>query len=157
MEIRSAVEVDVPEILRMMRDFARFEGLEEYFEATDDGLRDALFGPQAHVEVLVAVEDDAFSGYALFYPNYASFRGQKGYYLEDLYVDPEFRGRKLGEAFLREIARRGSMRGFKRIDFQVLEWNMPAIGFYEKLGADRDDTERHFKFTDEAFARLAAG
>jgi ribosomal protein S18 acetylase RimI-like enzyme len=157
MEIRSAKEGDVPEIIRMMRDFARLEELEEYFEATVDGLREALFGPQAYVEVLVAVENDAFAGYALFYPNYTSFRGQKGYYLEDLYVDPEFRGRKLGEAFLREIARRGSKRGFKRIDFQVLEWNVPAIGFYEKLGADRDDTERHFKFTDEAFARLAAG
>lgn len=157
MEIRSATVGDVPEIIRMMRDFARFEELEEYFEATDEALRDALFSPNAYIEVLVAVENDTFAGYALFYPNYASFRGQKGYYLEDLYVDPEFRGRKLGEAFLREIARRGSEKGFKRIDFQVLEWNAPAIGFYKKFGADRDDTERHFKFTDEAFARLAAG
>ena len=157
MEIRSAEEGDVPKIIRMMRDFARFEELEEYFEATDDGLRDALFGYQAYVEALIAEEDGTYAGYALFYPNYATFRGQKGYYLEDLYIASEFRGRGLGEAFLREIARRGLRRGFKRIDFQVLEWNAPAIGFYQRLGADRDDTERHFKFTDEAFARLAAG
>ena len=146
----------MPAVIKVFGGVARFEELEEYFEATDDILRDALFGPHAYIEVLVAAENDIFAGYALFYPSYASFRGQKGHYLEDLYVDPEFRGRKLGEAFLREIACRGSERGFKRIDFQVLEWNAPAIGFYEKLGADRDDTERHFKFTDEAFARLAA-
>ena len=157
MEIRIVEERDVPEIIRMMRDFARFEGLQEFFEATEDNLNDALFGTGAYVEALVAEEDGAYAGYALFYPNYATFRGQKGYYLEDLYVSPEFRGRRVGEAFLREIARRGSQRGFKRIDFQVLEWNAPAIGFYEKLGAARDEAERHFKFTDEAFARLAAG
>ena len=109
------------------------------------------------LEALVAEENGTCSGYALYYPNYASFRGQKGYYLEDLYVAAEFRGRGVGEAFLREIARRGSQRGFKRIDFQVLGWNAPAIGFYERLGAHRDETERHFKFTDVAFAQLAAG
>ena len=139
----------------MMRDFARFEELEEYFEANEEHLRDVLFGPQAYVEALVAEESGKYAGYALFYPNYASFRGQKGYYLEDLYVAAEFRGSGLGEAFLQQIARRGSERGYKRIDFQVLEWNAPAIGFYEKLGARRHDTERHFKFTDEAFVRLA--
>ena len=155
MKIREAEERDVSEIIRLMRDFARFEELEEYFEATEGHLRDALFGPEAFVEALVAEEGGGYAGYALYYPNYASFRGQKGYYLEDLYVASEFRGSGLGEAFLREIARRGVARGFKRIDFQVLEWNAPAIGFYEKLGAHRDDTERHFKFTDEAFARLA--
>ena len=139
----------------MMRDFARFEELEEYFEATEDHLHDVLFGPAAYVEALVAEENGTCAGYALYYPNYASFRGQKGLYLEDLYVAAEFRGLGVGEAFLREIARHGSQRGFKRIDFQVLEWNAPAIGFYEKLGAHRDEAERHFKFTDEAFARLA--
>ena len=155
MDIRGAEERDVAEIIRMMRDFARFEELEEYFEATEERLRDVLFGPDRFVETLIAEEGGTVAGYALFYPNYASFRGQKGYYLEDLYVAPEFRGRGLGEAFLREIARRGSQRGFERIDFQVLEWNAPAIGFYEKLGAVRDESERHFKFTDSAFARLA--
>ena len=157
MELRSAAEGDVPEIIRMMRDFARFEELEEYFEATNEALRDVLFGAQAYVEALIAEEAGTHAGYALFYPNYTTFRGQKGFYLEDLYIAPEFRGRGLGEAFLREIARRGSKRGFKRIDLQVLDWNAPAIGFYQRLGADRDDAERHFKFTDEAFARLAAG
>ena len=155
MKIRMAEEQDISEIIRMMRDFARFEELEENFEADEEHLRDVLFGPQAYVEAFVAEEGGKYAGYALFYPNYASFRGQKGYYLEDLYVASEFRGHGLGEAFLRQIACRGSERGFRRIDFQVLEWNAPAIGFYGKLGARRDDTERHFKFTDEAFVRLA--
>ena len=141
----------------MMRDFARFEELEEYFEATEGPLHDVMFGNRAFVEALVAEEDGTYAGYALYYPNYASFRGQKGLYLEDLYVAAQFRGRGLGEAFLRQIARRGVELGCKRIDFQVLEWNTGAIGFYEKLGAYHDDSERHFKFTDAAFAQLAAG
>ncbi len=157
MKIREAEERDVSKIIHMMRDFAKFEKLEKYFEAEDRHLMPVLFGPQAYVEALVAEHGGKYAGYALFYPNYASFRGQKGYYLEDLYVAAEFRGSGLGEAFLRHIARKGADRGFYRIDFQVLEWNTPAIGFYEKLGALRDETERHFKFTDEAFAHLAEG
>ena len=81
----------------MMRDFARFEELEEYFEATEDHLHDVLFGPAAYVEALVAEENGTCAGYALYYPNYASFRGQKGLYLEDLYVAAEFRGLGVGE------------------------------------------------------------
>lgn len=155
MKIREADDRDVSEIIRMMQDFAKFEDLEEYFWANDEHLRDVLFGPEAYVEALIAEKDGKYAGYALFYPNYASFRGQKGYYLEDLYVASEFRGHGLGEAFLRRVARRGAARGFERIDFQVLEWNAPAVGFYERLGAQRDDKERHFKFTEEAFAQLA--
>lgn len=157
MKIREAEERDISGIILMMREFSRFEHLEKYFEANDEQLRDVLFGPEAFVEALVAEGRGNYAGYALFYPNYASFRGQRGYYLEDLYITAEARGSGLGEAFLRQIARRGSARGFKRIDFQVLDWNDPAIRFYEKLGAYRDDTERHFKFTDDSFARLAAG
>jgi len=142
-------------MLRLMREFAEFEELGQYFEATEDRLREAIFGEDAVAEALVAVEEDVFAGYAIFFTYFASFRAQKGYYLEDLYVDAAFRGRGVGEALIRAIAAKGASRGFERIDFQVLEWNAAAIRFYEKLGAQRDDTERHFKFTDEAFERLA--
>jgi ribosomal protein S18 acetylase RimI-like enzyme len=155
MEIRNPEEAEIPAILSMMLDFARFEGLEEFFEATETRLRSALFGPDAFVESLVAKVDGEYAGYAIFYPNFSTFRGQKGYYLEDLYVDPAFRGKRIGEALIRTIAARGAARGFERIDFQVLEWNTAAILFYEKLGGRPDDTERHFKLTDEAFRLLA--
>lgn len=154
MNIREAAETDLPQIVRSIGDFARFERLEAYLEVTEDSLREAIFGPAAFVECLIAEESGDAAGYALYYRNFSSFRGQPGFFLEDLYVDERFRGRGLGLAFLKEIARRGRSRGIVRIDFQVLEWNTPAIKFYEKLGAVRDDEERHFKFAGDAFALL---
>ena len=139
----------------MIREFAAFENLSEFCEVTAESLTDALFGANACVEGLLAFSgDESAIGYALFYENYASFRGQRGFYLEDLYVKPAFRGRKIGEAFLKRIAEIAASRNFRRIDFLVLDWNEPAIKFYGKLGAVRDESERHFKFTDEAFEKL---
>jgi len=103
---------------------------------------------------LLAFSRDEPIGYALFYQNFASFRGQRGFYLEDLYVKPEFRGQKIGEAFLKKLAQIARQRNFRRIDFLVLDWNEPAIKFYEKLGAKIDADERHFRFVDEAFEKL---
>jgi ribosomal protein S18 acetylase RimI-like enzyme len=91
----------------------------------------------------------------LFYPCFASFSGQMGLYLEDIYVKPSHRGQGVGEAMLRRLAQTARERACERIDFQVLDWNTPAIRFYEKLGAVRNDDERHFKFSGEAFERLA--
>ena len=155
MEIREANDSDVAAILKLMRDFASFEKLEQYFEATEERMREALFGIDAVAQALLAESNGVPAGYAIFFPYFATFRGQKGYYLEDLYVDPAFRGAGVGEAMIRRIAAKGRERGFERMDFQVLEWNSRAIRFYEKLGAERDDSERHFKFTDDAFRRLA--
>ena len=157
MEIRDAKREDVPAIHRLMKDFADFEDLGRYFESTEEKLGDALFGPDAVAEAMVAELHGAIAAYAVFFPYFATFRGQKGYYLEDLYVDQALRRGGVGEALLRRIAARGRERGFERIDFQVLAWNEMAIGFYEKLGAAHHDSERHIKFTDEAFARLADG
>ena len=154
-EIRNAVLHDIPQIVELMRRFAEYERLLDHFEATEESLADAMFGHEAFVNGLVADNNGRLAGYALFYQNYATFRGQRGMYLEDIYISPEFQGKGIGEAMLRRLAKIAIDRGCGRIDFQVLEWNRPAISFYEKLGAVRDDTERHFKFTDEAFRRLA--
>jgi ribosomal protein S18 acetylase RimI-like enzyme len=153
-QIRRPVEGEIPKIIGLMRDFAEFEGLSEYLTITEEVLSRALFGDNSFVELLVASDGDLFVGYAIFYPHFSSFRGQSGYYLEDIYIDKVFRGRGVGEAMLREIARMGKDRGFERIDFQVLEWNESAIAFYKDLGAVSDDDERHYKFTDDAFIRL---
>lgn len=151
--LRATIE-HIPAILRMMREFAEFEKLDRQFEATQDRLAAALFGESSVAEALVAVDGTEFAGYAVFYPNFATFRGQRGFYLEDLYIRPEYRGRGLGESFLGEIARIGLARGYERIDFNVLDWNEPAIAFYKKLGAVHDPDDLHFKLTDEAFKAL---
>jgi len=138
-----------------MRDFAAFEELSEYFEATTEQLAAAMFGEHAFVNGLVAEDNGKVIAYALFYQNYATFRGQRGMYLEDLFISQAHRGSGIGEAMIRRVAQIAKQQGCERIDFQVLEWNSSAIGFYEKLGADREETERHFKFTDAAFEKLA--
>ncbi len=92
-----------------------------------------------------------------FYPNFSSFRGERGIYLEDIYIKPEFRGAGAGKLLLSEVARIAAERGFERMDFQVLDWNTPAIEFYKRLGAVCNADETHFKFSGEAFAALALG
>ena len=153
-QIRKSTPSEVPTIVRLMRDFAEFEDLGEYCEITEDRLFDVMFGDDAFVEGLVAFHQGEAVAYALFYPYFASFRGQCGFYLEDIFIAEDFRRNGLGEAMVRIIARLAKKRGFERIDFQVLEWNAPAVKFYEKLGALRDDSERHFKFIDKSFQSL---
>lgn len=153
-QIKDPVESECLDILKLMSKFAEFEGLSEFFDVTERILRETIFGKDKFVESLVAVSEDRVVGYSLFFPYFSSFRGKLGYYLEDIYVDPEFRGNGVGKAMLKKIAHRGKLRGFDRIDFQVLAWNEPAIRFYEGLGATRDEAERRFKFTDDAFSRL---
>ncbi len=155
-KILSAHEEDIPEILELMRAFAEFEKLSEFCTVDEPRLREAMFGDKGFVEGLVARDNGRAVGYALFYPNFSSFRGQRGFYLEDIYVSPAYQGKRIGEAMLKAIAASARSRGFERIDFQVLDWNTSAIGFYVKLGAVRDDSERHFKFTDAAFDSLAS-
>jgi ribosomal protein S18 acetylase RimI-like enzyme len=152
--IRKAAEADVSKIIELLREFAEFEDLSEYCETTEEKLCDAMFGAKAFVEGLLAFDGETPIGYAIFYPNFASFRGQRGVYLEDVYIKTDYRGKGIGEAMLKQIARTGADGGAVRMDFQVLDWNDAAIKFYKKLGAEMDESERHFKFTDQAFVNL---
>lgn len=153
-QIRKSTPDEVPAIVRLMRDFAEYENLLDYCEITEERLHEVMFGENGFVEGLVAFHGDEPIAYAMFYPYFASFRGQCGFYLEDIFIAEDFRRNGLGEAMVRIIARLAKQRGFERIDFQVLEWNTPAVRFYEKLGAIRDDSERHFKFIDRSFSSL---
>lgn len=155
MNIIPATSEHIPAILELLREFAEYENLSEYATATEERFHTALFGDGATAEAVVAVVDDAPVGYAVFYPNFSTFRGQRGIYLEDIYMTPAHRRGGAGELMLRHIARLAKERGYERIDFQVLDWNTPAINFYKKHGAVIDDSERHFKFTDDAFRELA--
>jgi ribosomal protein S18 acetylase RimI-like enzyme len=154
-KIKPADENNIRQIIALIREFAEYENLSDFCEVTEERLRTALFGERKVAEAIIVFSDETAAAYAIFYPHFASFRGQRGIYLEDIYITREFRGRGVGEAMLRYIAKAGKERGFERIDFQVLEWNAPAIKFYEKLGAARDEEERHFRFVGESFARLA--
>ncbi|MGH9820852.1 MAG: GNAT family N-acetyltransferase [Pyrinomonadaceae bacterium] len=155
-DIRKAVPTDIPGVIVLLHEFAKFENLTEYLEITEENLADVLFGSDAFVECLVAFEGNEMAGYAILYPNFATFRGQKGMYLEDLYIRDKCRGKGLGDMLLKEIARLARALGANRLDFVVLDWNAPAIKFYNKHGAAREDEERRFKFVDEAFETLAS-
>ena len=151
--VKAAPE-NIPQIIALMREFAEYENLLEFFETTEERLATALFGDGKVADAIVAFDGETPIAYAIFFPNFATFRGQRGIYLEDIFITKKARGRGLGEMMLKHIARTAKARGFERLDFQVLQWNTPAIEFYEHLGAHRDDEERHFKFTDEAFQKL---
>ncbi|MCA1624860.1 MAG: GNAT family N-acetyltransferase [Acidobacteria bacterium] len=153
--IKNAAEKDVSPIVEMIREFAAFENLSDYCEVTEENLQDAMFGVNPCVEGLMAFVENEPVGYALFYKNFTSFRGQRGLYLEDLYVKSDYRRLKIGEAFLKKLVRIAKERNFERIDFLVLDWNEAAIKFYEKLGAETNPEERHFRFAGEAFEKLS--
>jgi len=155
-QIETAKEEHIPSIIALMREFAGYENLLEYLEITEEKLYEALFGENGFVECLVATSEDQLIAYALYFLNFSSFRGQVGVYLEDIYITENFRKFRLGELMLKQIARAGKENGAVRMDFQVLDWNAPAINFYKKHGAVMDESERHFKFTDEAFQKLSS-
>lgn len=154
-QIKKASEENVPQIIELLREFAEYENLLDAFEVTEEKLRDALFGENKIADALIAFDSENPIAYAIFYPCFATFRGQRGMYLEDIYIKKEFRAHKLGEALLKQIAQIAKERGCARIDFQVLNWNTPAIEFYKKHGAEIDESERHFKFAGDAFEKLA--
>jgi ribosomal protein S18 acetylase RimI-like enzyme len=156
MKIKKAEIEDIPAIIKLMREFAEFEKLTHSLEVTKENLNDAMFGENAFVAGLMAFDDETPVAYAIFFPYFSSFRGTRGVYLEDIYITEKYRKLGLGEKMLREIARIGKAKGAARMDFQVLAWNAPAINFYKKHGAAFDDDERHCKFTDEAFEKLAS-
>lgn len=155
-QIKKAAKENLSQIIALLREFAEYENLLDACEMTEERLSVALFGDGKVAEALVAFENETPIGYAIFYPNFATFRGQRGFYLEDIFIKKDFRAKGLGEAMIKYLAKEAKDRGFERIDFLVLDWNTPAVKFYEKLGAARDEEERHFKFTDEAFENLAS-
>src|SRR5438094_441811 len=131
--IEAAREQDVPLILRMIRALAEYEKLTHEVSATEDDLRAALFGVRRAAEVLFGYGDDQPVGFAVFFHNFSTFLGKPGLYLEALFVLPEWRGRGIGRRMLTFLARTAVERGCGRMEWAVLDWNEPAIGFYNRL------------------------
>jgi GNAT superfamily N-acetyltransferase len=134
--IRPATAADVPRILELIRELAAYERSLDHVTATEDGLRGTLFAAHPAVFAQVAVVDDVVIGFALWFMNFSTWLGRHGIYLEDLYVTPAMRGRGIGTALLAELAAICVRRGYGRLEWWVLDWNTPAIGFYRSIGAE---------------------
>ena len=147
---------EVPLILRLIQGLAVYEKLAHEVTATEAGLRETLFGARPAADVIIAYAGDAPAGFALFFPNYSTFLGKPGLYLEDLFVLPEFRGQGLGLALMKHLARTAVERGCGRFEWSVLDWNAPAIGFYEGLGAKLMDGWSIVRVTGDALTKLAS-
>ena len=155
--IRTAKPADVGAMLALMRELAEFEKLTHLFVATEDSLREALFGPHPAAEALVAEQNGRIVGYALFFHNFSTFLSRRGLYLEDLYVQPALRGSGLGTVLLRRLAAIAVERRCGRFEWTVLDWNERAIDFYTKMGATVLPDWRVVRMTDDALLKLAEG
>ena len=133
--IRFAATADVPTILHFIRSLARYEKLEHEVVADEAALEATLFGPRPAAEVLIAELSGAPVGFALFFTSYSTFLAKPGLYLEDLFVEPEARGRGAGLALMSALARIAVERDYGRFEWAVLDWNTPALDFYRALGA----------------------
>ncbi|MFE0486787.1 GNAT family N-acetyltransferase [Streptomyces griseoaurantiacus] len=152
--IRTAIPDDVPVLHAMIRELAAYEKEPEQARATEEQLREALFGERPAVFAHVAEADGEPVGFALWFLNFSTWRGVHGIYLEDLYVRPHARGGGHGRALLTELARICVARGYERLEWAVLNWNAPSIGFYESLGARPQDEWTTYRLTDGALAAL---
>jgi GNAT superfamily N-acetyltransferase len=151
--IRPAMSDDTPSICRLIRALADYEKLPVFFD--EDRLREHLFGARSYAEVLIAEEAGEVVGFALFFHNYSTFRGEPGIYLEDLFVKPEHRGKGHGKDLLTALAWLALERGCTRLEWAVLNWNEPAIRFYQSLGAVPMDQWTSYRLTGDALAAVA--
>jgi GNAT superfamily N-acetyltransferase len=133
--LRAAEPRDVPAIVGLIRELADFEKLTHLVEVTPQSLHPQLFGERPAAESVVAEREGEVIGFALFFTNFSTFLGKPGLYLEDLYVQPAHRGSGVGQALLTHLAGLANERGYGRFEWSVLDWNVDAIRFYERMGA----------------------
>ena len=155
MIIRPATEADLPTIEHLIRALADYEKLASEVVMDAELLRRNLFGERPYAEVLIADEAGDAAGFALFFHNFSTFLGRPGIYLEDLFVKPEHRGRGFGKALLARLAELAVERDCGRVEWAVLDWNTPAIGFYDRLGARPNSEWTVYRLTGDALRRLA--
>jgi len=154
--IRLATPSDLPAIIHLIRALAEYEKLSHQVVIEEARLREHLFGPKPYAEVLLAEDGGQVVGYALFFHTYSTFLARPSLYLEDLFVLPEQRGRGHGKALLARLARLAVERGCGRFEWMVLDWNTPAIQFYESLGAAVSPEWKLCRMTGDALERFAA-
>ena len=134
--LRPTTPTDIPELHRLMRDFAAYEKLEHRFKITESRLSDALFEPNPALHSILVDVAATPVGFALWYFTFGTFSGRHGLFVEDIYVEPAHRGRGIGLALFRHMARIALARDCIAMDWNVLDWNTPAIEFYRRIGAE---------------------
>jgi len=154
--IEPATPRDVAVILRMTRALAEYEKVPDNVTATEASLRDSLFGTRPFAEAAIAHAGEEPAGMAVFFHTFSTFRGRPGLYVEDIFVEEKWRGQGLGKALMAYMANLAVERGCARLEWSVLDWNEPAIGFYRSLGAKPMDQWTVYRLTDEALVQLAA-
>jgi GNAT superfamily N-acetyltransferase len=157
LDIRPAVAADVPIILEFIKKLAAYEKLSHEVVASEELLTETLFGAKRTAEVAIGYLGAKPVGFVLFFHNYSTFLGRPGIYIEDLFVEEDSRGRGCGRALLLYVARLAKERRCGRLEWSVLDWNEPAIGFYKKLGAVPMSDWTVFRMTGEALDTLADG
>ncbi len=153
--IRAASADDAPVILAFIKKLAAYEKLAHVVVATEELLRETLFGERPTAEVALGYLEDKPVGFVLFFHNFSTFLGLPGIYIEDLFVEESYRGRGFGRALLLYVARLARERRCGRLEWSVLDWNEPAIGFYKKLGAVPMSEWTVFRVTGESLDKLA--
>jgi GNAT superfamily N-acetyltransferase len=155
LRIAPAVEGDAAVILSFIRKLAEYEKLSHLVVATEENIREHVFGANPVAEVLLAYWDREPVGFALYFRDFSTFLGQAGIYLEDLFVEPEHRGKGIGKALLAQLAQIAVERGYGRLQWSVLDWNAPSIEFYRSLGAVPLDAWTGYRLMGDALQRLA--
>jgi GNAT superfamily N-acetyltransferase len=155
--IRAATKADVPQILAFIRALAAFEREPDAVVATEGDLLNDGFGPNPYYFCLIAENNGVAAGFALFFFNYSTWMGRPGIYLEDVFVVPEFRGLGIGKALLKQVAAIAIEKNCRRLQWEVLDWNAPAIDFYRAMGAEFLDEWRNVRVSGEALLQLAHG
>jgi GNAT superfamily N-acetyltransferase len=155
--IRAATPADVGQILQFIRGLAAYEREADAVQATEEALLRDGFGHNPFYYCLIAEHDGGPAGFALYFYNYSTWMGRPGLYLEDLYVEPTFRGLGIGKALLQRVAAIALENNCGRLQLEVLDWNTPAIDFYRAMGAEFLDEWRNVRLTGEAIRKLAEG
>lgn len=155
LHLRPATLEDVPRVLELIEALADYEKLRDQCQATVTDLERHLFGEKPRAEVVLAEWEGRVVGFALFFHTFSTFLAKPGIYLEDLFVEPELRGKGIGKALLRHLARLALVRGCGRLEWSVLDWNEPSIRFYESLGARRQAEWFVYRLTGTALEEVA--
>lgn len=154
--IRPALPADAALIASLIRELAEYEKLLQACHVTPETIAASLFCTPPHAECVIAEHDGRAVGFALFFHNYSTFLAKRGLYLEDLFVRPEARGQGVGKALLAHLAQLAVQRGCGRFEWSVLDWNAPAIAFYQSLGATAQNEWTIYRVTGDALTALAA-
>jgi GNAT superfamily N-acetyltransferase len=153
--VRAATPADVQAVLSFVRELAEYEKAADQVVATEENLREDLFGPRPICESIIGEVDGVAQGFALFFHNYSTWVGRRGLYLEDLYVRPAARGCGLGKALFERVAQIAVERGCQRMDWMVLDWNTSAHEFYRAMGAGGMDEWTMWRLKGDALSRIA--